>query len=83
MLSSPYKIQQGVALSRYFEWSHLMPNTPKRPQDTAHEDALPALKSDWDTWFANDGVTSDFITWREQPADQHRYTLISGVHQGR
>ncbi|MCG8295448.1 MULTISPECIES: hypothetical protein [Pseudomonas] len=60
-----------------------MPDTPKRPQNTAYEDAPPVFKSDWDTWFANDGVTSDFVIQREQPVDKHRDTLISGVQQGR
>ncbi|TFF39023.1 hypothetical protein E3U47_15510 [Pseudomonas sp. RIT623] len=60
-----------------------MPDTPKRPPDTAYESAPPVLKSDWDTWFANDGVTSDFIIQREQLADQRRDTLSSRVCKDR
>ncbi|MGY3298198.1 hypothetical protein ACVWY1_002641 [Pseudomonas sp. TE6288] len=54
-----------------------MPDTPKRPPNTAYENAPPVLESDWDTWFANDGVTSDFVIQREQLADQRRDTLSS------
>lgn len=29
----------------------------------------------WDTWFDGDTVTADFLTEREQPADQSRERL--------
>ena len=34
----------------------------------------PAGRS-WDDWFDSPGVSSDFMTKREQPADQQRETL--------
>jgi antitoxin VapB len=35
---------------------------------------MPASQS-WDEWFNEPGVSSDFMTEREQPADQRRETL--------
>ena len=35
---------------------------------------MPASQS-WDEWFNEPGVSSDFITEREQPEDQRRETL--------
>ncbi len=29
----------------------------------------------WDEWFSAPGVSSDFMTERKQPGDQHRETL--------
>lgn len=29
----------------------------------------------WDTWFDEEGVTADFMTDRDQPAEQERETL--------
>ncbi|MGG6870194.1 UNVERIFIED_CONTAM: AbrB/MazE/SpoVT family DNA-binding domain-containing protein, partial [Pseudomonas aeruginosa] len=29
----------------------------------------------WDSWFDGEGVTSDFMAEREQPADQERETF--------
>jgi len=29
----------------------------------------------WDDWFDGPGVSSDFLTERQQPGDQHRETL--------
>lgn len=29
----------------------------------------------WDSWFASEGVSDDFMTDREQPADQEREAL--------
>lgn len=60
-----------------------MPDAPKRPNNTAHEEASPVLKSDWGTWFANGAVTRDFLVQRDQSADQYRDTLSSGINQGR
>ncbi len=31
--------------------------------------------SSWDTWFDEQGVSSDFMESREQPADQQRVTF--------
>jgi antitoxin VapB len=35
---------------------------------------MPASQS-WDEWFNEPGVSSDFMTEREQPEDQRRETL--------
>lgn len=35
---------------------------------------VPAGES-WDSWFAGEGVTEDFMTDRDQPADQVREAL--------
>lgn len=35
---------------------------------------LPAGQS-WEEWFAAPGVSSDFMTERKQPEDQHRESL--------
>lgn len=33
---------------------------------------LPPAGESWDSWFDGEGVTADFMTDREQPADQER-----------
>ena len=35
---------------------------------------MPAEQS-WEEWFATPGVSSDFMTERKQPEDQHRESL--------
>ena len=57
-----------------------MPKAAALPDDVKRVDVIaigrtriitPAGES-WDSWFEGEGVTADFMTEREQPADQVR-----------
>lgn len=57
-----------------------LPKAAALPDDVKRVDVIvigrtriltPAGES-WDSWFDDEGVTADFMTDREQPADQER-----------
>lgn len=60
-----------------------LPKAVALPDDVKRVDVIavgrtriitPAGES-WDSWFDGEGVTADFMSEREQPADQERETL--------
>lgn len=60
-----------------------LPKAAALPDDVKRVDVIaigrtriltPAGES-WDSWFDGEGVTADFMTDREQPADQERETF--------
>ena len=54
-----------------------MPNDVKRVNVVAVGRARIITPADetWDSWFDGDGVSTDFMSHRDQPADQERESL--------
>lgn len=57
-----------------------LPRAVALPESVKQVDIVPVGRSrlitpageSWDSWFSSEGVSSDFMTTREQPADQER-----------
>lgn len=73
-------VDQGAVFQSNRSQAVRLPKAVALPEDVKRVDVVaigrariitPAGES-WDSWFEGDGVTSDFMVEREQPADQER-----------
>ena len=73
-------MEQGSVFQSNRSQAVRLPKAAALPDDVKRVDIVavgrtriitPAGES-WDSWFEGEGVTSDFMTDREQPADQQR-----------
>jgi len=76
-------VEQGAVFQSNRSQAVRLPKAVALPDDVKRVDVVvmgrariitPAGES-WDSWFDGEGVTSDFMAEREQPADQERETL--------
>lgn len=75
-----YIVEQGSIFQSNRSQAIRLPKAVALPEDVKRVDIVvvgrtriisPAGES-WDTWFDGEGVTADFMTEREQPAEQER-----------
>lgn len=73
-------MEQGAVFQSNRSQAVRLPKAVALPEDVKRVDIVvvgrtriltPAGES-WDSWFDSEGVTADFMTQREQPADQER-----------
>lgn len=73
-------MEQGSVFQSNRSQAVRLPKAAALPNDVKRVDIVavgrariitPAGES-WDSWFEGEGVTADFMTDREQPADQRR-----------
>ena len=73
-------MEQGSVFQSNRSQAVRLPKAAALPDDVKRVDIVavgrarsitPAGES-WDSWFEGEGVTADFMTDREQPADQRR-----------
>jgi antitoxin VapB len=73
-------VEQGSIFQSNRSQAVRLPKAAALPDDVKRVDVIaigrtriitPAGES-WDSWFEGEGVTADFMTEREQPADQVR-----------
>nr|WP_202552742.1 type II toxin-antitoxin system VapB family antitoxin [Pseudomonas aeruginosa] len=76
-------VEQGSVFQSNRSQAVRLPKAVALPDDVKRVDVVavgrariitPAGES-WDSWFDGEGVTSDFMAEREQPADQERETF--------
>jgi len=76
-------VEQGSVFLSNRSQAVRLPKAAALPDDVKRVDVVavgrariitPAGES-WDSWFDAEGVTADFMTEREQPADQEREAL--------
>lgn len=76
-------VEQGAIFKSNRSQAVRLPKAVALPDDVKRVDVVavgrariitPAGES-WDSWFDSEGVTDDFMTEREQPADQERKAL--------
>jgi antitoxin VapB len=76
-------MEQGAVFQSNRSQAVRLPKAVALPNDVKRVDVVavgrtriitPAGES-WDSWFDGEGVTADFMTEREQPADQEREAL--------
>ncbi len=76
-------MEQGSVFQSNRSQAVRLPKAVALPDDVKRVDVVaigrtriitPAGES-WDSWFEGEGVTSDFMADREQPADQEREPL--------
>ena len=76
-------MEQGSIFQSNRSQAIRLPKAVALPDDVKRVDVVaigrthiitPAGES-WDSWFESEGVTSDFMCEREQPADQERESL--------
>lgn len=73
-------MEQGAVFQSNRSQAVRLPKSVALPDDVKRVDVIaigrtriltPAGEC-WDSWFDTEGVTADFMTQREQPADQER-----------
>lgn len=76
-------MEQGAVFQSNRSQAVRLPKAVALPDDVKRVDVVsvgrariitPAGES-WDSWFDGEGVTSDFMVERDQPADQERETF--------
>lgn len=82
-ISREVVVEQGAVFQSNRSQAVRLPKAVALPDDVKRVDVVavgrariitPAGES-WDSWFDGEGVTSDFMVEREQPADQERETF--------
>jgi len=77
-------VEQGSIFQSNRSQAVRLPKAVALPDDVKRVDVIaigrtriitPAGES-WDSWFEGEGVTADFMTEREQPADQVRDSFL-------
>ncbi|MBV6752269.1 MULTISPECIES: type II toxin-antitoxin system VapB family antitoxin [Pseudomonas] len=77
-------MEQGSIFQSNRSQAVRLPKAVALPDDVKRVDVIaigrtriitPAGES-WDSWFEGEGVTADFMTEREQPADQVRDSFL-------
>jgi len=73
-------MEQGAVFQSNRSQAVRLPKAVALPDDVKRVDVvvvgrarvITPVGESWDSWFDGEGVTADFMTEREQPADQER-----------